>query len=474
MKVLFCSSEVVPFAKTGGLADVSGALPLALQEQGAEVKIALPKYRGIKSRGRVVKIGETLEVYLIENDRYFNREGLYGNNTGDYPDNLERFAFFCEQILHLLKERGFCPEIIHCNDWQTALIPVYLKTKLRDDAFFSQTKTIFTIHNLAYQGIFLRDRFIQTHLDERLFNKQALEFYGKVNLLKGGLVFSDFITTVSPTYAQEIQTRQFGCRLEGVLRKRREDLLGIINGIDYKLWNPAADDKIFQKFGAETLKDKYINKRKLQQELNLSPEKDVPLLGMIGRLTEQKGIDLVISCLAKISGLNLQFIILGTGEAKYHLLLEKIKQKNYGNISINLRFDSSLAHKIYAGCDMFLMPSNFEPCGLGQLISLKYGTIPIVRKTGGLADTVIDYNPDNKAGNGLVFTKYTSREMLQALMRAIKLYKNKKEWCRLMLQAMKYDFSWETSAQKYIQLYNRVMRTPHFRVGNMDTTGGSL
>lgn len=456
MKVLFCSSEVVPFAKTGGLADVSGALPIALERQGAQVKIALPKYGGIKKWGRVLKTGKAIDVFLIENDKYFYREGLYGDSSGDYPDNLERFTFFCQQILHLLKEKGFCPDIIHCNDWQTALIPVYLKTKLKDDPFFGQTKIIFTIHNLAYQGLFPKDKFTQTGLDQELFNMDALEFYGKVNLLKGGLVFSDFITTVSPRYVQEIQTPKFGCSLDGVLRERKNDLLGITNGVDYELWNPAKDDKIFQKYEAKTLAGKYINKEKLQRELNLSCKKDVPMLGVVGRLTEQKGIDLIISCLDKIAGLNLQFIILGTGEAKYHFLLEKIKQKNYRNISINLCFDSKLAHKIYAGCDMFLMPSVYEPCGLGQMISFKYATIPIAYRTGGLADTVFDLNLDSKDGNGFVFTSYTKEAFLDAIERGISAYSNREIWQSLTERVLTYNFSWEESAKKYIELYNNI------------------
>jgi len=457
MRVLFCSSEVLPFAKTGGLADVSGALPQALEKQGCRVKVALPEYRCVKNQGGIAKMGKDIDVYFVENDKYFDREGLYGTNAGDYPDNLERFAFFCRQILYLLKEKDFCPEVIHCNDWQTALIPVYLKTKFRDDPFFNKTKAIFTIHNLAYQGIFSGDEFTQTGLDRRLFNMHALEFYGKLNLLKGGLVFSRFITTVSPTYAREIRTPRFGCGLDGVLRERGQDLSGIINGLDYEVWNPARDDKIFRRYGRESLEDKYINKERLQQELSLSCNRDVPLLGIVTRLAEQKGIELIISALDKIAGLDLQFILLGTGDTKYHLLLEKIKQKKYKNISINLRFDAVLARKIYAGCDMFLMPSDFEPCGLGQLISLKYGTIPIGRKTGGLADTIVDVESAQETGNGFVFEKYRSAQMLNAIMRAAALYKNKEKWRRLMLRAMDCDFSWGASAKKYIELYKRAL-----------------
>ena len=457
MRVLFCSSEVVPFAKTGGLADVSGALPVALEKQGCQIKVALPKYRSVKNQGKIAKMSEAIDVYLVENDKYFDREGLYGTSEGDYSDNLERFAFFCKQILLLLKETNFCPEIIHCNDWQTALIPAYLKTIFKDDPFFSQAKTIFTIHNLAYQGAFSKDKFVQTGLDWQLFNIHGLEFYGKVNLLKGGLTFSRFITSVSPTYAQEIQSREFGCGLDGVLRERKRDLLGIINGLDYRIWNPASDDQIFQRYGAKNLDDKYVNKVKLQQELGLPVDRDIPVLGIVSRLSEQKGIELIISALDEMAKLDLQFILLGTGEAEYHHLLEKTKQRGYKNISINLRFDPVLAHKIYAGSDMFLMPSYYEPCGLGQMISLKFGTIPIVRKTGGLADTIADYNPQRQTGNGFVFEKYRSDQMLKAIKRAIALFKNREKWYNLMLRAMDCDFSWDTSAKKYIELYKRAL-----------------
>jgi len=450
MKVLFCSSEVVPFAKTGGLADVAGALPCALESQGHQVKVALPKYRCVKNAGNSAKMGRDIEVYLIEQNRYFDRQELYGEKNGDYPDNLERFSFFCRQILHLLKKNNFCPDIIHCNDWQTALVCVYLKTKFKEDPFFNRTKAIFTIHNLAYQGLFPKEQFNQTQLDQQFFNMHQLEFYGKLNLLKGGLVFSRFITTVSPTYAKEIQTLQFGCGLNGVLRERKNDLFGIINGLDYQVWNPASDDKIFRRYTAENIKDKYANKEALQRELGLPCEKEVALVGIVTRLAEQKGIDLITSALDNMAGLKLQFVLLGTGDEKYHLLLEKIREKNYKNISINLRFDAVLAHKIYAGCDMFLVPSYYEPCGLGQLISLKYGTIPIVRKTGGLADTV---GPDN----GFVFEKYTSSEMLQAINRAIKSYEDKGQWRSLISKAMGCDFSWDASAKKYIELYNRAI-----------------
>jgi len=456
VKVLFCASEVVPFAKTGGLADVAGALPCALENQGIQVKVALPKYRSAK--GKTAKMGKDIGVYLIENDQYFDRDELYGDKDGDYPDNLDRFSFFCEETLRTLKKDNFRPDIIHCNDWQTSLIPVYLKTKFKDDPFFKYTKSVFTVHNLAYQGLFSKEQFEQLGLDRKLFNLHQLEFYGKLNLLKAGLVFSRFITTVSPTYAQEIQTLMFGCGLDGILRERKRDLFGIINGLDYKTWNPADDKYTPHNYTKENLQDKYSNKEALQREVGLKVDKNVPLVGIVNRLAEQKGIDLIVQALDKISQLKLQFVILGTGDQKYHEAFEKINQKGYKNISINLRFDNTLAHKIYAGCDMFLIPSHYEPCGLGQLISFKYGTIPVVRKTGGLADTVLDYQLDTEEGNGFVFGKYSADAMFQTIVRAQEVYQNKQKWHNLVQKVMGYDFSWEASAREYIKLFQRAIK----------------
>ncbi|MFC1631989.1 glycogen synthase [Candidatus Omnitrophota bacterium] len=456
MKILFCSSEVFPFAKTGGLADVSGALPEALEKLGCQVKVALPKYRGLQNKAG--KLGQNIEVYFIENEKYFDRSGLYGTEQGDHPDNLERFTFFCQKTLELIKQADFKPDIIHCNDWQTALIPVYLKTVFANDHFFNGTKTIFTIHNLAYQGLFPRDKFDQTGLDKELFSIRGLEFFGKINLLKGGLVFSDFLTTVSPTYAEEIQTLKFGCGLDGVLRGRKKDLIGIINGLDTKVWDPQNDDKIFQRYGEQSYADKAINKLGLQDELGLVADQKLPLIGMVGRLAEQKGMELVISTIEQLLDLKLQVVILGTGEQRYHLSLGELSKKFSGRFSVNLRFDEMLAHKIYAGSDFFLMPSFYEPCGLGQLIAFKYGTIPIVHQTGGLADTVSDYDPGSGVSNGFVYHKNTGAQMLKAIARAQELYQRpQQQWPELIRRVMGYDFSWDSSAKKYINLYKNVL-----------------
>ncbi|MBI4846425.1 MAG: glycogen synthase GlgA [Candidatus Omnitrophica bacterium] len=465
MKVLFCSSEVVPFAKTGGLADVAGTLPPALEQLDVELKVIMPKYSSIEDKKFSLKkinddlytgkIGGKVEVYFLEKKRYFDRPYLYQVNGADYPDNFERFNYFCLQTLRLMKIIGFKPDIIHCNDWQTALIPVYLKTLYKNDPFFKNVKAVFTVHNLGYQGLFSKINFDSLGLDAGLFSVDGLEFYGKVNLLKGGLLFSDAITTVSPTYAGEIQTREFGCGLEGVLLKRKSDIAGILNGIDYSEWDPRTNKSLAKNYGPENITDKYENKVDLQKLTGLPIDKKVPLLGIITRLADQKGLDILAKVIEDIARMPIQFVLLGTGEPKYHALFEQIKNK-FKNTSINLNFNSVLAYKIYAGADIFLMPSYYEPCGLGQLISLSFATIPLVRKTGGLADTVIDYDPFSCKGNGFVFSQYEAGALLETLKRALCVYNNDKAWKKLMLQAMKGDFSWNKSAKEYLKLYKKL------------------
>jgi len=455
LKVLYVSSEVEPFSKTGGLADVAGSLPIALERLGVDIRIVTPKYKSIKQK--VGKLGENIIVYFVENPEYFHREYLYGTPEGDYPDNLERFAYFSREVLKIAKENNFSPDIIHCNDWQSALVPVYLKVFFKNDPFFKNTKTILTIHNLAYQGIFPKEKFPHTGLDWSFFNIDGFEFYGKVNIMKGGIIFADFITTVSPTYSKEIQTKEFGCGLEGVLFRKRDRLTGILNGIDYEIWDPAKDPVIPCKYSSNNIQNKYVNKEFLQLETGLEISKETPLLGIITRLADQKGLDILAPIIDTICKMDLQFILLGTGDKVYHDLFEQIKVKYPRKTSINLRFDPELARKIYAGIDVFLMPSRFEPCGLGQMISLKYGTIPVVRKTGGLADTIIDYEPRSDTGNGFTFTSYDSLSLLEAIKRALSVYKDKKAWMRLVKRAMGIDFSWKVSAEKYLKLYRDVL-----------------
>jgi starch synthase len=482
LKILMVSSEVVPFAKTGGLADVVGSLPLALSKFDCEVRIVLPKYKMVNESGFSLlnidkevsfKVGDTVQtakilstkvagivtVYFLEHDEYYNRDGLYGSTEeGDYKDNLSRFLFFCRGTLELLKKIEYKPQIIHCHDWQTGLIPVYLKTLYQNDAFFEGVKTLFTIHNLAYQGVFPKEEFYLTGLDDDIFTPDKLEFWGKINLMKGGLIYADILSTVSNGYAQEILTPEYGCGLEGVLKERKNKLYGVINGLDYKEWDPTMDKELTMAYDINTIERKVKNKKALQQENNLPVDNDIPLIGMVTRLAEQKGLDILDEIIDKLMKLNIQFVLLGTGEERYHIRMEQLNEKFPDKASIHLTFDTELAKKIYAGADMFLMPSKYEPCGLGQLISLRYGTVPIVRATGGLKDTIINFDPERKIGNGFVFEEYNSQALLSTIKRAVDVFCNDKEtWKRLILNGMSADFSWEHSAKEYIKLYETAL-----------------
>ncbi|MCM8789501.1 MAG: glycogen synthase GlgA [Candidatus Omnitrophica bacterium] len=458
MKIVIAASEVVPFAKTGGLADVAGALPLALENLGNEVIVALPKYKIIQdSKFNIRKLkqgisftilGRNIKVYFIENDKYFNRDGLYGDKSGDHKDNLERFSYYCKMSLQLLREINFRPDIIHVHDWQTSLIPVYLKNLYPSDSFYKKIKSVLTIHNIGYQGLFPKEEFSKLGLDWKLFSVEGFEFYGKINILKAGIIFSDIINTVSPTYSKEIQTNEFGFGLEGVLNKRKGDLFGILNGLDYSIWNPEIDKFIVKNFSIGNIQDKYKNKEDLQRICHLSVTNDVPLFGIVSRLAEQKGFDILSDAIEKICKMRLQLVILGTGDIKYHELLEEMVKKYPKVISLHLKFDDPLAHKIYAGSDIFLMPSKYEPCGLGQMISLKYGTIPLVFKTGGLADTVTK-------DNGFVFDKYNKDDLSKTIAEAVKAFADKKRWLELIKKAMQCNFSWEVAAENYMRIYEK-------------------
>ncbi|MFA6216581.1 MAG: glycogen synthase GlgA [Candidatus Omnitrophota bacterium] len=459
MKIAICASEVVPFAKTGGLADVAGALPQALEAAGQEVIVIMPGYKAIrnlksikisKSKSGMAYsiIGENVKVYFVENEQYFNRDGLYGDKAGDYPDNLDRFSYYSRRAIGLLKEVNFKADIIHCHDWQSALIPVYLKNLYANDPFYKAAKTIVTIHNMGYQGLFAKAEFPKLGLDWSLFNMEMLEFFDKVNILKGGIVFSDFVTTVSPTYSREIRTKEFGFGLEGVLSKRGEAVLGILNGLDYNIWNPEKDTFLKAVYAFDSIQRKAENKKDLQGICKLPLKDDVPLVGIVSRLAEQKGFDILAQAIDKICKMNLQLVILGTGDLKYHQILEAMVKKYPKVISLQLKFDDTLAHKIYAGSDIFLMPSKYEPCGLGQLISLRYGTIPLVFKTGGLADTVTPQN-------GFIFDEYSPAALIATLKKATAVFKLKKKWLALIEAAMHAQFAWENSAKKYVQLYKK-------------------
>ncbi|MDD5652757.1 MAG: glycogen synthase GlgA [Candidatus Omnitrophica bacterium] len=465
MKIVMCASEVVPFAKTGGLADVAGALPLALEAEGQEIIIVMPKYKMIQETKFNLKrlkndilystLGKNIKVYFIEKESFYGRDSLYGDKTGDYPDNLERFSYYCKRALELLKEINFKPDIIHVHDWQACLIPVYLRNLYAQDSFYKNTRTVLTIHNIGYQGLFPKEEFPKLDLAWSVFDIEGLEFYGKINILKGGMVYSDIINTVSPTYSKEIQTQEFGFGLEGVLNKRKNSVFGILNGLDYTIWNPETDKFIASNFSAKNLSGKAKDKEDLQAFCKLPLKKDVPLFGVVSRLAEQKGFDIVAEGIDEICNMDLQLVILGTGDLKYHQIMEEMVKKHPKVISLHLKFDDALAHKIYAGSDLFLMPSKYEPCGLGQLISLRYATIPLVFKTGGLADTV---NKDN----GFIFDRYSKDALIGTIESSIQAFKNKNKWNKLLNTAINADFSWGESAKKYLDLYMKARNSRTF------------
>lgn len=488
LRVLIVSPEVVPFAKTGGLADVAGALPKALASLGHQVKVILPKYKmvddekfklkeislnpseiplGVKKatinlKTAVLQSSEVEYLFAV-NDHYFERDQLYEDTkTGfDYKDNDERFILFARGTLEILKSIEWKPHIIHCNDWQSALIPAYLKTVYADDHFFRNTGTVFSIHNIAYQGNFPQDTFKKIGVKDELFYPTSpFEFWGNCNFLKIGISHADVINTVSEQYMMEIQiSKEFGYGMEGILRTRRDDLYGILNGIDYQEWNPEIDRLIPFNYSSDDLSGKKKNKEQLLKLSGLPlTEKGVPLIGMISRLADQKGFDLLAQIKEELMNLDLQLVILGTGEKEYHDLLKELEKKYPEKLKVNLTFDNELAHLIEAGADMFLMPSRYEPCGLNQLYSLKYGTVPIVRETGGLADTIQDYNRETGTGTGFVFKDYDPDELLRAIKRALKVYHDRKKWKKLLLSGMKKNFSWEASAKKYVQLYKKALK----------------
>lgn len=480
MRVLVVSSEAAPFAKTGGLADVTGALPKALNHAGVDVALVIPKYKAVdeakfklKETGITIKVpiaggikkagilrGEiegNIPVYFIKKDKYYDRDNLYGTEDGDYPDNAERFIFFSRAVLELCKAIDFKADVIHCNDWQTALIPVYMKTVYRDDLFFSETSTVLTVHNVGYQGLFWHFDMYLTGLGWELFTPEGIEFHGKINFLKGGLLFADVITTVSKGYCREIQTEEFGYGLEGVLARRKKDLYGIVNGIDYDEWDPAKDSYITANYSPDDIKGKALCKAALQQIYSLPVRREIPLIAMISRLAGQKGFDLIEGAVDSLMEMDLQMVFLGTGDRKYQELLEEIGSRYPKKAGVKIAYDTSLSHRIEAGADMFLMPSRYEPCGLNQLYSLKYGTIPVVRATGGLDDTIKNFSQKTGNGNGFKFREYSSEALLRTVNKAVGLYKDKRTWKKIMQNAMGSVFSWEYSAQEYLKVYKKAI-----------------
>ena len=483
MDILIAASEMVPFAKTGGLADVTGALLPALAGKGEKVAAIIPCYRGLETRFKaaptgirvripivqgeeaVVQEGEILEaslpgggsVFLVKHDGFFNREALYGTPDGDYSDNCARFTFFCRAVLELLKLSKWKPDVIHCHDWQTALIPIYLKTIMKDDPALAGIKTALTIHNLGYQGKFWHWDMKVIGLPWEYFTLDYLEYYGNINLLKGGIVFADAVTTVSKGYAREIQTEELGSGLTSVIQGRSADLYGILNGIDYGIWNPAADRHLPSTFRPEDLSGKAKCKAALQQEMGLAVQPEAPLIGMISRLADQKGFDILAESFDALMETNAQFALLGTGERKYHELFTDLAKKYQGRAGIRIGFDDGLAHRIEAGSDLFLMPSLYEPCGLNQMISLKYGTTPVVRATGGLDDTIQQWSPRTGKGNGFKFKPYTADDLVKTVRVALSVFSRPKEWQQLLHNGMAEDHSWSASAAEYQELFRRML-----------------
>ncbi len=495
LHIIMAASEAVPLAKTGGLADVCGALPHQLARRGHRCSLFLPAYHSISRSnlpitdtrlGFVVNMNgrpvacrilttelphSGVTIYLIDQPLYFDREGLYGDSSGDYRDNCERFCFFSRAVVEAIDRLQLPVDILHCHDWQTGLIPAYVATRTGVHGWYSHARTVMTIHNLAYQGRFWSADWPLTGLPAQYFNWQHLEFFGDLNLLKAGLVFSDRLTTVSPTYAQEIQTPQLGCGLEGVLSGRSDRLTGIVNGVDYRDWDPFRDPHLPQPFSVDSWHSgKAAARTQLRQELGLA-ESSQPLIGLIGRLADQKGWDLVLPVLHRwLSGAQAQWVILGSGERRYQdLLLEQAKQWP-GKLAVRIEFSEPLAHRIEAAADMFLMPSRYEPCGLNQLYSLRYGTVPIVHATGGLVDTVTDATPDALAqgqATGFRFDVYDATNLDQTLRRAVQMwYDAPHHWRQLVETGMRQDWSWGQSAARYEEVYRQAMAVPPVTAGD--------
>ncbi|MCE5337002.1 MAG: glycogen synthase GlgA [Desulfobacteraceae bacterium] len=480
MKILFCASEASPYAKTGGLADVVGSLPVSLARLGCDVRIFMPLYRSVRERtgtteppGRVISIpvglheyraalledltAEGIPIYFLEKDEFFDRSYLYGTPThGDYEDNAERFIAFSRSAQQLCSSLGWYPSIFHLHDWQTGLMAAYFQLNWRYDPKFYRSGTVFTIHNIAYQGVFPAALFRLTHLPPAAFSMQGIEYWGQCSFLKSGLVYSDYLTTVSPRYAMEIQTADFGYGLEGLLAEHRDNLSGILNGIDTEEWDPATDKALPATYSADDLDGKRKCKQTLCSGLGFS-KPDYPLLGMISRLAAQKGFDLLEKMLPDLMKLPINLVILGTGEAAIQENLEQMQSLYPDQLKLLLKFDEAVAHLIEAGSDIFLMPSRYEPCGLNQMYSLRYGTIPVVHATGGLDDSVVDFLDDAQRGTGFKFYRYEPKAFLASIRAALEAYEAKEHWTAIQRRAMSQDFSWDRSAREYIRVYEKVL-----------------
>lgn len=472
LKILIVSSEAAPFVKSGGLGDVVGSLPKALRKLGADVRVVIPKFRKIKNENYIdveylggfdVKLGWRTQkagvlfkngevpTYFIENDFYFGRDELYG-----YDDDNERFAFFSKAVLDMLPFADFVPDIIHCNDWQTGPVPMLLRETYKKITYLKDIKTIYTIHNLQYQGNFDPSSMEMLDLPWYLYDNGTVEFYGRMSYMKAGLVYADIISTVSETYADEIQTEEYGYGFDGIIRAGKDRLRGIINGIDYEANNPETDKRIDVNYSANNAEAKKENKRLLQERLGLE-QRDVPMICMISRLADQKGLDILANAMERLMQNDIQFVILGTGEKRYEDMFRYYENRWKGRFCSCIMFDDTLAQKIYASGDMFLMPSRFEPCGLGQMFSLRYGTVPVVRKTGGLADSVEQFNRETGTGNGFLFETYDAEGILWAVGEALKIYTDTDKWNTLVKNCMNTKLSWSDSAEKYMELYKEML-----------------
>lgn len=477
MHIAFVASECVPFSKTGGLADVIGALPQALASAGHQVSVYVPRYRQTKlSDAQTVVRSITvpfddryrfcsvitggnrpgMRFYFVDYPPYFDREALYGTSAGDYPDNAERFALFSRAVLEASKILG-APQVFHCHDWQSALVPILLRTQYAEDPAFRDVGTVFTIHNLGYQGLFPPDTLPLLTLPWDLFTITKMEFFGNVNFLKGALVYADFITTVSRKYSQEIQTTEFGFGLEGVLRDRASTVTGILNGVDYDEWSPQTDKFITAKYSSQDLSGKMACKQDLLAAFGVtSPDLRLPVIGIVSRFAAQKGFDLISQIMDRLAREEMIVVALGSGDKPYEEMFLRLNKQFPQKIAVKIAYDNALAHKIEAGSDMFLMPSKYEPCGLNQIYSLKYGTVPIVRATGGLDDTIEPWDTRTGKGTGFKFTEYNGEALLLTIKQALLAFRDQSSWRQLMRNGMSKDFSWNASAREYVRIYERV------------------
>ncbi|HYH00637.1 MAG TPA: glycogen synthase GlgA [Terriglobales bacterium] len=480
MHIVFAASECVPYSKTGGLADVVGALPHALAQLGHEVSVYLPRYKQSRLpqqtatvlRSVTVPFDDTyrfcsvldagkhsgVQFYFIDYPPFFDRDALYGTPLGDYPDNAERYALYCRAVLEASKILGV-PNVFHCHDWQSALVPILLRSVYESDPAFVRVPAVFTIHNIGYQGLFPPDTLPLLMLPWDLFTMTKLEFFGKVNFLKGALVFSDFVTTVSKRYSQEIQTAEYGFGLEGVLKSRAATVTGILNGVDYDEWSPESDKFIAANYSVADLSGKAVNKKDLLATFgaeNVDPR--LPVVGIVSRFAAQKGFDLISLVMDRLAREELVICALGTGDKEYEDMFRRLSKQFPGKILVKVAYDNVIAHKIEAGADMFLMPSRYEPCGLNQIYSLRYGTVPVVRATGGLDDTIENWDPKTGKGTGFKFSEYSGEALYNTVRAALNAFKDQQAWRKIMLNGMAKDYSWGTSAREYVKVYERAMQ----------------